>query len=100
MFKPSSNFLTDRSKAVLLLWIIFVICVSCHTALSVPAALLSPDLLALLYLTFSCDFVTCPYGVLGQVWYLIVFIPDLCLLPYTPTEVAYTYCINMFGFSE
>ena len=28
-FKPSSNFLADRSKAVLLLWILFVICVSC-----------------------------------------------------------------------
>ena len=27
MFKPSSNFLTDCSKAVLLLWILFVICV-------------------------------------------------------------------------
>ena len=29
MFKPSSNFLTDRSKAVFLLWVLFVICVSC-----------------------------------------------------------------------
>ena len=29
MFKLSSNILTDRSKAVLLLWILFVICVSC-----------------------------------------------------------------------
>ena len=29
MFKPSSHLLTDRSKAVLLLWILFVICVSC-----------------------------------------------------------------------
>ena len=28
MFMPSSNFLTDRSKAVLLLWILFVTCVS------------------------------------------------------------------------
>ena len=28
---------------------------------------------------FLCLFV--PYGVLGQVWYLIVSIPDLCLLP-------------------
>ena len=27
-------------------------------------------------------FVTLPYGFLGQVWYLIVSIPDLCLLPY------------------
>ena len=33
-----------------------------------------------------CDvllcFVTFPCGVLGQVWYLIVPIPDLCLLTY------------------
>ena len=29
MFKPSSNFLTERSKVVLLLWVPFVICVSC-----------------------------------------------------------------------
>ena len=29
---------------------------------------------------FYCDFVTFPCGVLGQVWYLIVSIPDLCLL--------------------
>ena len=28
MFKPSRNVLTDRSKAVLLLWVLFVICVS------------------------------------------------------------------------
>ena len=40
------------------------------------------DLLALLYEMFSCVFVTFPYGVLGQVWYLIVSIPDLCILPY------------------
>ena len=33
-----------------------------------------------------CDIFLCvchvPYGVLGQVWYLIVSIPDLCLLSY------------------
>ena len=40
------------------------------------------DLLALLYVKFSCAFVTFPYGVLGEVWYLFVSIPDLCLLPY------------------
>ena len=28
MFKPSSNFFTDRPKAVLLLWILFVIFIS------------------------------------------------------------------------
>ena len=31
---------------------------------------------------FSCTFVTFLCGVLGQVWYLIVLIPDICLLPY------------------
>ena len=36
MFKPSINFLTDRSKTVLLLLILFVINVSCYTFLSVP----------------------------------------------------------------
>ena len=39
------------------------------------------DLLTLLYMMISCVFITSPYGVLGQVWYLIVLIPDLCLLP-------------------
>ena len=38
-------------------------------------------LLALLYVMFSCVFVTFPCGVLGQVWYLIVSIPHLCILP-------------------
>ena len=31
---------------------------------------------------FLVFFVTFQFGVLGQVWYLIVSIPDLCLLPY------------------
>ena len=35
------------------------------------------DLLALLYVMFS--YVTFPYGVLGQVWCLIVSIPIICL---------------------
>ena len=30
----------------------------------------------------SCVFVTFPFGVLGQVWYLTVLIPDICLLLY------------------
>ena len=37
-------------------------------------------LLALLCVVFYCVFVTNPYGVSDQVWYLIVSIPDLCLL--------------------
>ena len=35
------------------------------------------DLLAFLYVMFSCVIVTFPNGVLSQVWYLIVSIPDL-----------------------
>ena len=40
------------------------------------------DLLVLLYVIFSCVFVTFPRDVLGQVWYLVVSISDFCLLPY------------------
>ena len=36
--------------------------------------------MALLYVKFSRLFSTFPYDVLGQVWYLIVRVPDLCLL--------------------
>ena len=39
-------------------------------------------LLALFCVMFYCVFVTFPCGVLGQVWYLIVLIPDLCHLTY------------------
>ena len=37
------------------------------------------DLLALVCDVY-CDFVTFPFGILGQVWYLIVSIPDPCCL--------------------
>ena len=59
MFKPSINFLADRSKAVLLLWIFFIVnfVVVCHTVLSVTYSLVvtsceGVDLSALLYLVF------------------------------------------------
>ena len=64
----------------------FVICVClCYTDWSVPCTLVITcwervGLLALLIL--PCVVVTFPYGVLGQMWYLIVSIPDLCLLSY------------------
>ena len=59
----------------------------CHAVLPVPCSLVAicwerADPLALLYVMFSCVFVTFPYGVLGLMWYLIVSIPDLCILPY------------------
>ena len=34
------------------------------------------------FVIFNCGFVTLPYGILGQVWYLIVSIPDCCHLSY------------------
>ena len=36
----------------------------------------------LLFVMSRCDFVTFPCGILGQMWYLIVLIPDLCRLSY------------------
>ena len=60
----------------------------CHTVLSVLCSLVvtcwqRADLLALLYMMFSCVFVTFECGVLGQVCRgLIVSIPDFCLLTY------------------
>ena len=36
----------------------------------------------LLFVMFNCVFVTLPCGILGQAWYLIVSVPDLCLLLY------------------
>ena len=57
----------------------------CYAVMSVPCSLVitcweRADLLTLLCVMFPCVFVTFPYGVPGQVWYLIVTIPDLCLL--------------------
>ena len=54
--------------------------------LSVPCSIVvscweRANLLALLCVMFSCVFVNYPYDVLGQVWYMIVSIPVLCLLP-------------------
>ena len=40
------------------------------------------DLLTLLYVMFYCVFDAFPWGVLGQVWCLIVKILELCLLSY------------------
>ena len=41
-----------------------------------------------LFVMFNCVCVTFPCGILGQVWYLIASIPDLCHLLY------FTYSIN------
>ena len=77
-----SNLLTvpRRSSRSFLLFMFRV----CHAFMSVHCSLVvtcweRADLLALLYVMFYCAVFTFPYGVLGQVWCLIVSVPDLCL---------------------
>ena len=74
---------------------LFCVCL-CHFVLSVSCSLVvtcweMADFLALLYVRFSCVFVTFQYGILGQVWYLVVSIPDLCVLPYLTCQCF--FCI-------
>ena len=52
-FKPSSNFLTDHSMVLLLLWIFYVICVSCLSVM-LCCLFLAADHLALV-----CDVLLC-----------------------------------------
>ena len=64
--------------------LLFMFCVF-HAVLSVHCSLVATcqeraGLLALLYVMFSCVMVTFPCVVLGQIWYLIVSIPDFCFL--------------------
>ena len=65
---------------------LFLSCVCYAFACLFIDALLSPagkGLTSWLSLVMSyCVFVIFPYGLLGQVWYLIVSIPDLCPLFY------------------
>ena len=87
MFKPSSIFLLTISRLCFFCgsFLSFMIHVClCYTVLSVPCSLVitcweKADLLALLCVVFSYVFVSFPYGVPGQVLYLIVSISDLCL---------------------
>ena len=63
----------------------------CRVFLSVHCSLVvtcseRADLLALLCVMFYCVFITFPCDVLGQMWCLIVFFPDLCILYYFQTS--------------
>ena len=75
------------SKAVIFLWFIFNIYAFFYTVLSVPCSLVitcleRADPLALLCVMLPCVFATLSHWCLGQVWYLIVSIPDTCILLY------------------
>ena len=54
----------------------------CHAFSSVHCSLVVTcwERAGLLYVMFSGVLDTFPCGVLGEVWYLIVSIPDICLL--------------------
>ena len=59
----------------------------CHAFLTVHCSRVvtcweRDNLFAVLCVMFYCVFVTFPCGALGQVWYLIISIPDLCTLTY------------------
>ena len=62
------------------------------------------DILAHLCVLFSCVFVTLTYGVSGHVWYLIVSIPDHCLLLYFKyplfSKMIITQSCQQFGLTE
>ena len=63
---------------------LFMSCV-CHALCLFIAALWSPGeglTSWLSFVMFYCVFVSFPCGILGQVWCLIVSIPDLCHLSY------------------
>ena len=69
----------------------------CHAFASVHCCLVvtcreRADLLALVCDVY-CDFVTFPFGFLGQVWYLILSIPDPCCLSYLDKSTMVIYAI-------
>ena len=89
-FKPSSKifYWPFQGGTVLLLWIFYVLVLSCvcYVFVCVCLYVLCGHLLgkgwpigSRLWCLWVCHF---PIGILGQVWYLIVSIPDLCTLTY------------------
>ena len=84
--RPSSNCSNDPSNEVLLLRMLFIK-VSCLSLLCCRLCSFQPcdyllgngwPLSSLVCCIFWC-FVTFPYSAPGQLWYLVVSIPDLCL---------------------
>ena len=63
-----------------------VLCLLCLCTHLFTCALWSPArkglTSSLSFVASYCEFVTFSSGILGQVWYLIVSIPDLCTLSY------------------
>ena len=110
---PPVKYFTDRSKVVLLLWIFYFFFLSCvcyafvRVCLYVPCGHLLVKWLTswLSFVVSNCAFVTCvchvPIGIIGQVWYLIVSIPNLCTLTYfihcRLLSITYTNSVSQKG---
>ena len=87
----NKNFLLTFQCGSFVLFMSYV----CHAFVSVHCCLVvtcweRADLLALVWDVY-CDFVTFSFGILGQVWYLIVLIPDPCCLSYFNIPIN-SYC--------
>ena len=48
----------------------------------------------LLFVMFNCVFDNFPCGIPGQVWYLIVSVPDLCHFSYFPISKDFVRSIS------
>ena len=76
--------------------VFYVLCLSSfHICSLLPCCHLlgkKADLLALVGDVY-CIFVTFPCGILGQVWYLIVFIPDHCRLSFFYAFIYLNECL-------
>ena len=106
---PPLKYFTDRSKAVLLLWIFYVFSVLCLLCLCVRLFLCTLWLPAgkgltswLSFVVSNCEllFFYFPIGILGQMWYLIVSIPDLCTLNYLAHTVQCVHYIILYWWCK
>ena len=80
---------------LLLIFDIFsALCLLCHCARLFICALWSPagkgSTSWLSFVVSNYEFVTFSIGILGQVWYLILSIPDLCTIAYLKFTEATT----------
>ena len=48
------------------------------------------------FVMLNCIFVTCQCDILGQVWYFIVSIPNLCHLSYFLCAYTFNYILSTF----
>ena len=49
------------------------------------------------FVVSNCEFCHFPIGILSQVWYLIVSIPDLCTLTFLDRKLTFKDCVSQFS---